>query len=177
MIALSDTNQVIGKELIAFTIDADRADRDVKLSGMSVSLALPFVKAGVWTDMIKNVVLVSEGQSSINMSESIDSDKNTITLAGQVSDEIMVIFNNTDKRANFTIQKGTSRKFRIIADFNPANVVGGFGKANSIGQSTGYVQANIVDIYVQADNFGFPIFTESGKNMKGPLFSIKGGTY
>lgn len=177
MIALSDTNQVIGKELIAFTIDADRADRDVRFSGMSVSLALPFVKAGVWTDLIKNVVLVSEGQPSINMSESIDSDKNTITLAGQVSDEIMVIFNNTDKRANFTIPKGTSREFRIIADFNPANVVGGFGRANSIGQSTGYVQANIENIYVQADDFGFPIFTEPGNNMRGPLFSIKGASY
>ena len=177
MIALGDTNQVIGKELIAFTIDADRANRDVKFSGMTVSLALPFVKAGVWTDLIKNVVLVSEGQPSINMSESIDSDKNTITLAGQVSDEIMVVLNNTGKRADYTIPKGTSREFRIFADFNPANIVGGFGKANSIGQSTGYVQANIEDIYVQADNFGFPIFTEPGNNMRGTLFSIKGGTY
>jgi peptidoglycan hydrolase-like protein with peptidoglycan-binding domain len=174
MIALSDTNQVIGKELIAFTIDADLADRDVELSGMTVSLALPFVKAGVWTDMIKNIILVSEKtQHSVNMSESIDSDKNTITLAGQAYDEILVIF-NTDGSPNnsFTIPKGTSREFRIIADFNPANVVGEFGSANSIGQSTGYVQANIEGL-----SSNVPIFTEPGNDMRGRLFSIKGLSY
>lgn len=174
MIALSDTNQVIGKELISFSIDADSSDRDVKISGLTLSLALPFVKAGVWTDMIKNVILVSEKtQQSINFSESVDSDKNVISIAGQALDEILVSFNtNALLNESFTIPKGNSREFKIIADFNPSNIVGGFGKANSIGQSVGYVQANIVNI-----GSNIPVFAEPGNNMKGPIFTTKGVTY
>ena len=174
MIALSDTSQVIGKELIAFTIDADQADRDIELSGMIISLALPFVKAGSWTDLVKNVILVSEKtQYSVNMSESVDSDKNTVTLEGQASDEIMITFNTENSpHDSFTIPKGTSREFKIIADFNPANIAGGFGNPNSIGQSTGYVQVNIANI-----SSNILISTESGKNMKGQLFTIKGSAY
>lgn len=137
-------SSVKGKKLLTFRVDARDVDTDVVMKKIPVALAVPFVKAGDWTDMIQNVILVSEKtQDSVAMSNDARSDAGGWDIDGVVHDEVFLNFNiPTSHQKAFTVPKGTSRDFMLIADFDPAERVGAFGNLKD--ESVGCVRASIL---------------------------------
>lgn len=161
-------SNVLGKKLLSFTVDAEKAVKDVALTEVPVYIGLPYVKAGVWSDMIKNVILVSEKtQQSVNMSNNVETEMGGVRLNGVDHDEIKVTFDLSGYEDDFTVPKGVSRDFSIIADFNPANVVGAFGVEK--GDISGYVRAVVGEVDGSTE--------VKRDDVEGPVIYIKGGSY
>lgn len=161
-------NKVIGKELLSFRVDADNAGKNVLMTEVPVYIGLPFVKAGLWSDMLKNVVLCSEKtQQCVNMNDEVETDFGGIELNGVSHDEIRVTFDLSDYESDFTIPKGVTRDFTIIADFNPANTVGGFGADKGV--SAGYVQAVVGEVQANVKI--------EREDVEGPVIYVKGKSY
>lgn len=159
---------VLGKKLLSFTVDADKAEKDVTLTEIPVYIGLPYGKAGDWRDLIKNVILVSEKtQQSVSMSASVETNLGGVQLNGIDHDEILVTFDLSNYEDDFTIPKGVAREFTIIADFNPASEVAGFGAEKGI--SAGYVQAVIGEVDASTE--------VKRDDVEGPVIYVKGNSY
>lgn len=157
----------IGKELLSFRVDADEAQKQVRITEVPVTIGLPIVKAGVWSDMLKNIVLCSEKtQRCVNMDDEVATDLGGVNINGVTHNEIRVTFDLTDYPSDFTIPKGVTRDFTIIADFNPANTVGGFGTDKGV--SAGYVQAVVgevkANVKIERDEAEGPAIYVKGKS-------------
>ncbi len=132
---------VKGEDLLQIKVDAENK---VELSAVTVNIALPFVKAGSWKDMVKQVIFVSDDSQS-SVKASIVDHGTVVSLLGENHDEVTVTFEiPSSERKDFTIASGVDSVFRVYVDFKPAEEVGGFGVTK--GNSTGYVRATLVDM-------------------------------
>lgn len=135
-------NEYVDKTLMSFTIDADESSDDVVLQKVPIYISLPYVKAGFWNDMIKHVLLVSDKmQDSILMSSDVQTNLEGGSINGFPTNRIKVVFDTSSNPKTFTIPRGVTRTYRVVAMFNPMSIVGGFGNSNE-----GYVEAEIGSI-------------------------------
>jgi len=142
-IVLND--RVMGHKLLDFEVDVDNNGSDLEIQIVDVNITLPFVKAGNWKDMIKQVMLVSNATQRSITTPTIADTGRVVSMMGEDQDEIMVSFEIPSNLSKFfTVDKGTDQTFSIIADFNSASGVGGFGVTK--GKNSGFVRAELVNV-------------------------------
>jgi hypothetical protein len=131
-----------GEYVLDFEIDAED---DLAIADVTVNLALPFVKAGSWEDMISQIAIVSEDSQRTIVAETIYDNDQIVSLLGDNHDEVTAHFTiPKNLQKFFTVKGGDDSTFRILIDFKPADKIGGFGVQKGV--SEGYVRASLVEV-------------------------------